>query len=474
MNKYKYLAKNTLVFFIGSFASKILVFLLLPLYTSVLSTSEYAISDLMNTSVNLLNMVLTLMIAEAVLRYAIDKKYDRSEVLNVGLTFIFVSSLVLGIGSLIASRMNLVKLFEGYWLQFFLLYFFYSLNYMLAGFMRGIEKVKMIAITGVIATLVTVTSNIILLVVFNFGISGYITSMILANLVSCVMYIVFGRAYKYFSFKLLNINLMGEMIKYSSPVFIADIAWWLNSSSDRYLVTWVLGASEAGLLSAAHRLPSILTIFTGIFMQAWKLSAIKEFESESSQRFFSKMLNLYNSLLIFAGSLVIIFIKPISSLVFKGDFSTAWYLVPLFILGFVINGVSAFLGTFYIANKNTKSLMTSTLIGSVISVSLTYILIGRIGTIGTGISVVISYLTISIIRIVQVKKKISLDLEFKRIIPSYLLLITLTAVVTVDMEYAYIIATVILIILVYLNRSHIISIMNAGISFIKKTFNKKL
>ena len=61
MNKYKYLAKNTLVFFIGSFASKILVFLLLPLYTSVLSTSEYAISDLMNTSVNLLNMVLTLM-----------------------------------------------------------------------------------------------------------------------------------------------------------------------------------------------------------------------------------------------------------------------------------------------------------------------------------------------------------------------------------------------------------------------------
>ena len=253
MNKYKYLAKNTLLFFIGSFASKILVFLLLPLYTSILTTSEYAISDLMSTSVNLLNMIVTLMISEAVLRYAIDKKHDRSDVLNIGFTFIFVSSLVLGIGSLFASKMNFIELFEGYWLQFFLLYFFYSLNHLMAGFMRGIEKVKMIAITGVIATLVTVTSNIILLVVFNFGISGYITSMILSNFVSCIMYIVFGQAYKYFNFKQLNVSLMGEMIKYSFPVLITDIAWWLNSSSDRYLVTWVLGPSEAGLLSAAHR-----------------------------------------------------------------------------------------------------------------------------------------------------------------------------------------------------------------------------
>ena len=209
-------------------------------------------------------------------------------------------------------------------------------------------------------------------------------------------------------------------------------------------------------------------------MQAWKLSAIKEFESESSQRFFSKMLNLYNGLLMLAGSLAIIFIKPISSLVLKGEFLGAWYLVPLFILAFVINGVSAFLGTFYIANKNTKALMTSTLIGSIMNVSLAYILIGRIGIIGTGISVVISYFMISIIRVVQVGKKIKLDLELKRIIPSYLLLIILTAVITTEMEYVYIVATIIFMILVYLNRSHIISIMNAGISFIKKTCNKKL
>ena len=141
------------------------------------------------------------------------------------------------------------------------------------------------------------------------------------------------------------------MVRYSAPIVITQVAWWINSAIDRYMVTWLMGTSETGLLSAAHRIPSILTVFTGIFMQAWKLSAIKEYESESSQMFFSKMLNTYNALLVVAGGFVIAFIKPISGLIFKEDFASAWYLVSPFILAFIINGVSAFLGTFYIASK---------------------------------------------------------------------------------------------------------------------------
>ena len=46
MNKtYKSLVKNMGYLTISNFASKILVFLLVPLYTSVLSTAEYGIYD---------------------------------------------------------------------------------------------------------------------------------------------------------------------------------------------------------------------------------------------------------------------------------------------------------------------------------------------------------------------------------------------------------------------------------------------
>ena len=167
MSKYKYLATNTLVFFISKFSSKILVFLLLPLYTSVLSTSEYGISDLMNTSVSLFYIILTLMVAESVLRFSFDKNYEKAQIFSTGLFFILVSSILMGLGIIIANKINKIKIFDGYWLHYFLLYVFYSLDNLLANFIRGLEKIKLIALAGVVGTIVTVISNIFLLVVFK-------------------------------------------------------------------------------------------------------------------------------------------------------------------------------------------------------------------------------------------------------------------------------------------------------------------
>ena len=52
--KYKDLSKNIILFTISSFGQKILAFLLVPLYTSVLSTGEYGTVDLVSTTVSLL------------------------------------------------------------------------------------------------------------------------------------------------------------------------------------------------------------------------------------------------------------------------------------------------------------------------------------------------------------------------------------------------------------------------------------
>lgn len=467
MNKYKYLATNTLIFFISNFTSKILVFLLLPLYTTVLSTSDYAISDLMTTSVNLFYMVLTLMISEGVLRFSFEEQYNKSHIFSTGLCFIIVSGMMFGCGIIFLARMNYIEIFNGHWVQFLLLYIFYSLQQLLADFMRGLQQIKLIGITGVIGTIVTVVLNIILLVVFKYGIDGYIASMILANAAACLIYFVVGKAYKYIDIGNLDKTLTLKMVKYSWPIVLTQVCWWFDTAVDRYLVTFLMGTSETGLLSAAHRLPTILTIFTSIFMQAWKLSAINEYESESSRGFFSKMLNLYNTLLMIAGAVVIILTKTISGMILKGDFFNAWYLVPPFILAFVMNGISAFLGTFYIASKNTKPLMHSAFVGAIVNVVLGFVLIKEIGTIGAGIANAVSYFIISVIRTIQVKKEMRLYLEFKRIIPSYILLIILTAIILSEAQNASIISFVILITLVWLNRYYLEKILELGLSFKK-------
>ena len=73
--RVKYLFKNMGILTISSFASKILVFLLVPLYTSILSTSEYGTYDLVVSTISLIYPILTMNIYDAVMRYCLDKNY---------------------------------------------------------------------------------------------------------------------------------------------------------------------------------------------------------------------------------------------------------------------------------------------------------------------------------------------------------------------------------------------------------------
>jgi O-antigen/teichoic acid export membrane protein len=81
MGRYTYLAKNIGLLALSNFATKTLSFFLVPLYTAVLSTSDYGIYDLFYTTVGVLLPILTLNIQEGVLRYALEKILIRMRLL---------------------------------------------------------------------------------------------------------------------------------------------------------------------------------------------------------------------------------------------------------------------------------------------------------------------------------------------------------------------------------------------------------
>ena len=76
-HKVKYLIKNIGLLAFSNFSSKVLVFLLVPLYTNVLTTLEYGIYDLAISTVSLLAPVLTINISDAVMRFLINEKKEK-------------------------------------------------------------------------------------------------------------------------------------------------------------------------------------------------------------------------------------------------------------------------------------------------------------------------------------------------------------------------------------------------------------
>jgi len=70
-NIYSKLFSNTIIFAIGSFSSKILVILLLPLYTNALEPSQFSSVDLIIQIANLMLPIATLSIAESIIRFGL-------------------------------------------------------------------------------------------------------------------------------------------------------------------------------------------------------------------------------------------------------------------------------------------------------------------------------------------------------------------------------------------------------------------
>ena len=122
MKKSEYLLKNMGILTLSNFASKILVFLLVPIYTSILSTEEYGSYDLAVSTATLLFPILTLNIVDAVMRFSMDKDYSKEKIACVGMKFVSFSVILFGIGMFILDRFLLWPDIHGLELFVFLYY----------------------------------------------------------------------------------------------------------------------------------------------------------------------------------------------------------------------------------------------------------------------------------------------------------------------------------------------------------------
>ena len=190
MGNYKYLAKNIGVLAISNFATKLLSFFLVPLYTSILTTSEYGTYDLFSTTVYLLVPILTLNIQDATIRFSLDENYDKKNIISVSLNIFIKGLVILLVFSALNYITNILPIFNDYIIVFIFMYIFQALVGIMTSFARGCEKITEISIASVLGSAIFIGLNILFLVVFKLGLTGYFLSSILGNLSQVVYFIM--------------------------------------------------------------------------------------------------------------------------------------------------------------------------------------------------------------------------------------------------------------------------------------------
>ena len=464
--KYKYFLKNLSIFTISNFITKLLMFLMLPLYTSILTSKEYGTIDMITTTVNLAMPILTLCITEAIIRFTIEENTNRKQILLNSLNIAFKGYILLLIASIVAwiigIELKILIIFNIYYLV-------YTVSSLLTYYLKGLERIKIIGWASVIRVITLILLNSLLLLYLKLSVVGYYVSLIVSDIIVIIIYIYNLKKNKVVGNDEKNTTLKKEMIKYSKNFVLNSISWWINNASDKYILLLFYDLDITGIYSVAYKIPTIIEFVQAIYSQAWQISAIKEYNKKNSVEFFSNMYKIYNIIIIFTVCLILIFLKVISRILFAKEFFIAWKYVPFLLLAILFGALAGFLGSIYAANKDSKMYAKSTAIGAMTNIILNFLLIPSMAAHGAAVASCISYVIVWILRLIFMKKYMVLKINLKKDVTSYLLILVICiSVICLKTLIAEIIATTVLTIIILMYRKELADLSKS----VRKDFTK--
>lgn len=425
MDRNQELKRNTIVFGIGVFGAKLMQFILIPLYTIYLSTADYSTSDIISSTVTMLLPFFTLGMGHGILRFVLGKPEHRKPLLQFSIRICLISTAIL---------FALLPLFK--WFGIFmgnevfipLLFLFVSLKTVLANYCKAIDKNKIYALNGIISAVTTAFFSWFLLGILRIGVKGYLIAILISNIISVLYFCINCNVVSTLRLNVENKEVVRDTLRYSVPLMPNDLAWWIIQMSDRYMVTWICGAAVNGVYTMAYKIPGIFNILVSIFIQAFNITAFKvcdlnDQDGKVDGTYFENLYSKYLAMTFVAVTFVMLATQPIALLLIKKDFYLSWTFTPFLLIAFAIGNLESFIGSILGGIKKTNISFLSTVIGAAVNIMLNLLLIRKYQTYGAIIATVIGYFIVYIIRLIGVKKYVSMNMFSKKSICSLVLLL---------------------------------------------------
>ncbi len=435
MNRNTKLLSNTGILAIGTFASKLLVFFLMPLYTAWLTTGEYGASEVITSLSNFLIPIAAVGVSTGIFRFAAEREADK--------TAVFSSSVaLLGIGLALFLALSPLLLLIEYCREYVWLVVLYvlfaNLQAVVSQYLRAIDRTALFAVQGILNTLVTVLFNVLFLYFFEMGVTGYVLSVVLGNVVTTVFVVLSARLWRVFSLSAIRKELMWEILRFSLPLIPTTVCWLVTDLSDRAMVTYFSGEAVNGIYSAAYKIPTVINLVSGVFLQAWQFSAISESsDEEECSRFYSRVFSSFMSVVMIGSAGLILLSRPLSSLLLNSAYWDARLYMPVLLCAVAAEAVVSFLASVYLVKKKSLHSFFTALIGALSNVLLNLLLIPTLGALGAAIATLASYLLVMIVRLVDAPRIIPFRLSLVRLTLSLVLLMGAAAVMTLELEGMY-------------------------------------
>lgn len=468
MTRGKALFRNTLIYSAGTFGGRFLGFLLLPFYTSILSKADYGYIDLVTMGSTLFITVVTLKLFDGAYRFLWDLKTEEdrirlvSTVLNATLALFLFGFLLtwLGIGASGGTVLYAGLIFA--WLLMRVPAEFFQQT------ARAFGKSHVYSISGLILAVSMLVLNLVLLGYYDFGVAGYLWTMVISYFLTLLYCIWAGAGAAYYRPQTFEFDVLRPMLRYSLPLLPAAISWWVIRVSGRYVLSYHHGLDAAGIYAVSDKLPTVLYLISATFYMAWQDAAMKHYADADRQAFFGAAMSMYLRIGLSAVVLITLFLKPFFFVMIGAAYHDAHVYIPWLLLAVLIMSWAGLYDVIFIAEKRTDGILWSALLAAVVSIVLNLILVPAYAIWATTVSTLLGAVVLIGFRMWQLREKAKFPIE-KR--PLILLLLVFAAAAAVQFlsGWAYIaMAVLIVLVVAALNRSSLLQ----GIAIVKRKLGR--
>ena len=204
----------------------------------------------------------------------------------------------------------------------------------------------------------------------------------------------------------------------------------------------MLGTAANGILAVAYKLPSIVTVVSNTFTQAWSYSAIKEEDSEDRDAFTSVVFDRLMVVGALLTAFLLAFIEPITRLYVSSEYASAWQFSAWLLVGNYFLTLASFLGASYSVHKDSVGYLLSAIVGAVLNLAIMLPLIPVIGLYGSVVATCVSYISVFVFRLVHTRKYVTVSVDGRKVAVILAALGALLAIPMLLESYQVISATV--------------------------------
>ncbi|MCJ7647307.1 MAG: oligosaccharide flippase family protein [Candidatus Lokiarchaeota archaeon] len=396
------LSKSVAWYGFGNLFIRSLSFILLPLYSNLISTEEFGDFALL-MSVYAIGVVLYQFGMQSALnKFFIEEKSEDKKKLIF--SSVFNSILLLGIIFTIilwftAPQFSLL-IFDSTKFSYLLILIVITilietLTFFILFLLKTKELAKRAVTYTIIGGITNLFLNIILVYQYRLGVPGIILSQLVAGAILLFLLInVIREDY----IPKIDGEIFKAIFKFSSPLLLANLLTAGVNVADRFILNNLMGRDEVGIYSFSYRIAIVMNVFVASFSTAWNPHSLNLFYSNDYKQAFGKTLTKLIALSCVLLLIVSLFARHLFDLylfniaIFNPAYKAGVVIIPLVMIGYIFSGISTFYTVYpYVSNKTFHFLISDAIAFST-NIILNFILIPRIGLLGAAFATAIGFL----------------------------------------------------------------------------------